>query len=55
MLGVVELYLADALKYLDHFLEVADVEDWEDKFDMPKVTITGFQTFAASCTNVLFA
>ena len=54
-LGVVDVYLADTLKYLDNFLEIADMEDWEDKVDMAKVTITGFQTLAAGGTNVLFA
>ncbi len=31
--------LADALKQLNDFLKVSDMEDWEDEADMAKVPI----------------
>ena len=43
------VYLADALKYGDYPLEVANMKDWQDQSNMSEMAIA-FVNVVAACT-----
>jgi hypothetical protein len=46
-------YLANTLEDRDDLLEVADMEDWKNKFDVTEMTIALLQTFYACIAPVV--
>ena len=46
--------LADALKQLNDFLEVTDVEDWKDEADVAIMTVAILQRLPAGLAYIRF-
>jgi len=45
-------YLADALQYRDCLLEISDVKDGQDQFDMAKMTVASRKALMACFTLI---